>query len=258
MNYRRRLKDKHRINGRSGCVHTKIAEDVSAPNPTRDELQALEKLRPKTRGECKNGIRPCPFVSCRHHLYLEISPKTGALLSNFANLEVHEMEYTCSLDVSETHEGGLTLEDVGAAMNISRERVRQIEADALRNFIAIDREGLVVDRDTIRLPVLALSGRSRSKKSCTPKSAPRRFTRQDLECILRNVEENPRVKPAQIRAQLQKETGVEWSHWLIVQNVRKLGYEYSRWTSKWEKKRPPTNAIAIRLQASNDQFAQSA
>lgn len=35
--------------------------------------------RPRTRGDCKDGPRPCPWVSCRHHLLLEIAkhgPKT--------------------------------------------------------------------------------------------------------------------------------------------------------------------------------------
>jgi hypothetical protein len=30
----------------------------------------LEKYRPTTRGECVGGIRPCPFVACKHNLWL--------------------------------------------------------------------------------------------------------------------------------------------------------------------------------------------
>ena len=36
--------------------------------------------RPLTRAECKDGPRPCPWVSCRHHLLLEVAsakPKAG-------------------------------------------------------------------------------------------------------------------------------------------------------------------------------------
>ena len=40
-----------------------------------------ERSRPKHRYECKNGIRPCPYVSCRHHLLLE-SNEHGSLRLN--------------------------------------------------------------------------------------------------------------------------------------------------------------------------------
>lgn len=39
------------------------------------------------------------------------------------------MEFSCALDVAD--EGGLTHEAVGRTMNVTRERVRQIEASAL-------------------------------------------------------------------------------------------------------------------------------
>src|SRR5689334_13616880 len=67
--------------------------------------------RPKTRGECANTIRPCPFVSCSHHLYLDVNPETGAIKFNFPKLEVWEMPETCCLDVAD--KGGITLEEVG-------------------------------------------------------------------------------------------------------------------------------------------------
>lgn len=28
--------------------------------------------RPKTRGDCKDGPRPCPWVGCRHHLLIDV------------------------------------------------------------------------------------------------------------------------------------------------------------------------------------------
>lgn len=34
--------------------------------------------RPRTRGECRDGFRPCPFVACKYHLYLDINPETGS------------------------------------------------------------------------------------------------------------------------------------------------------------------------------------
>ena len=43
-------------------------------------------VKPKERAECGNGERPCPFVSCKHHLYLDVSAKTGAIKLNFPDL----------------------------------------------------------------------------------------------------------------------------------------------------------------------------
>lgn len=43
----------------------------------------------------------------------------------FPTLELEEMPATCSLDVAD--EGGATLEQVALCLNITRERVRQIE-----------------------------------------------------------------------------------------------------------------------------------
>jgi hypothetical protein len=84
--------------------------------------------RPKTRGDCQGHEGPCPFVSCAHHLYLDVSPKTGAIKLNFPDLQPDELTQSCVLDVADL--GGQALEEVGDIMNITRERVRQIEVPA--------------------------------------------------------------------------------------------------------------------------------
>ena len=88
-----------------------------------------------------------------------MSARTGAIKLNFPDLEVWEMTQTCALDVADR--GGATLEDVGAIMNLTRERIRQVEVTglaklealsdtfALRDFVD---EGRVGKR---RLPILA-------------------------------------------------------------------------------------------------------
>ncbi len=88
--------------------------------------------RPKTRGECLEMPRPCPFVSCKHHLYLDVDVRTGTVKLNFPNLEPSELGHSCSLDIADA--GGMTLEDVGEQLNITRERVRQVEVNALRKL----------------------------------------------------------------------------------------------------------------------------
>ena len=91
--------------------------------------------RPKSRAECLDGPRPCPYVSCAHHLYLDVSPRTGAIKLNFPDLEVWEMTETCALDVADR--GGTTLEEVGAIMNLTRERIRQVEVKGLAKLQAL-------------------------------------------------------------------------------------------------------------------------
>lgn len=85
--------------------------------------------RPQTRAECAEGERPCPFVSCKYHLYLDVSAKTGAIKLNFPDIEVEDMLVSCALDVADS--GGTTLEGVGGLLNLTRERARQIETQAL-------------------------------------------------------------------------------------------------------------------------------
>lgn len=84
--------------------------------------------RPATRGDCAGGARPCPFVSCRHHLAVDVNQKNGTVKRNFPDREVWELDQTCSLDVADR--GGVTLEEVGSILNLTRERVRQLETIA--------------------------------------------------------------------------------------------------------------------------------
>ncbi|MBI3201515.1 MAG: hypothetical protein HYZ29_08235 [Myxococcales bacterium] len=91
--------------------------------------------KPRTRAECAEGPRPCAFVSCKHHLYIDVSPRTGAIKLNFPDLEVWELNESCALDVADR--GGTTLEDVGAIMNLTRERIRQVEVKALAKLEAL-------------------------------------------------------------------------------------------------------------------------
>lgn len=85
--------------------------------------------RPKTRGDCFGGERPCPYVSCRYHTYLEVT-EAGSLVINRPDVDVADLKASCSLDVADA--GPLTLEQTGAVLNLTRERMRQMETAALR------------------------------------------------------------------------------------------------------------------------------
>lgn len=102
--------------------------------------------RPRTWGECRAALElgPCPWVSCKHHLYLDINPQTGSIILNFPDLEPWELNHSCSLDVTEG--GELTLDIVGARMNLTRERIRQVETRAMNRLADVLRARRIVER----------------------------------------------------------------------------------------------------------------
>jgi hypothetical protein len=87
-------------------------------------LETPPHWRPQTRGDCLSVPRPCPFVSCKHHLYLDVH-RNGSLILNFPDLEPDELPVTCALDVADG--GAVTLEVAAELMNLTRERIRQLE-----------------------------------------------------------------------------------------------------------------------------------
>jgi hypothetical protein len=142
------------------------ARTISVKRMTKRELEIGRLLypeddynKPRERSACLGGARPCPYVSCKHHLYVDVSPRTGAIKLNFPDLEVWEMGDSCALDVADR--GGTTLEDVGAIMNLTRERIRQVEVKALAKLEAL--RDMMALRDFVdegpvgkrRLPVLS-------------------------------------------------------------------------------------------------------
>jgi hypothetical protein len=150
------------------------ARTISVKRMTKRELELGRLLypevdvdKPETRADCVNGERPCPFVSCKHHLYLDVSARTGAIKLNFPDLEVWEMTETCALDVADR--GGTTLEEVGAIMNLTRERIRQVEVKGLAKLQAL--KDMMALRDYVdegpvgkrRLPVLAADDEDEEK-----------------------------------------------------------------------------------------------
>jgi sigma-70-like protein len=142
------------------------ARTISVKRMTKRELELGRLLypdveevdHPRMREHCVDGARPCPFVSCKHHLYLDVSARTGAIKINFPDLDVWEMSETCALDVADR--GGTTLEEVGAIMNLTRERIRQVEVKGLAKLAAL--RDMMALRDYVdegpmgkrRLPVL--------------------------------------------------------------------------------------------------------
>ncbi len=111
----------------------------------QEVIQEIEKARPRSRADCVNAPRPCMFVSCKHHLYLDVNPGTGSIKLNFPDKEIWELAETCALDVADR--GGITLEEVGGIMNLTRERIRQVETRGLLKLRAIAEDEPKVPRE---------------------------------------------------------------------------------------------------------------
>lgn len=124
-----------------GIARGRVIEAARGPNKSKPSELAAQNIalhpdlvahaatpRPRTRGECAGGERPCPWVGCRYHLAYDINPQTGTLKENFPTLELEQLAETCALDVAD--QGGLTLDLVGRLINLTRERTRQIEQSA--------------------------------------------------------------------------------------------------------------------------------
>lgn len=112
-------------------------------------------IRPVTRGDCRGGIRPCPFVGCRFNLLLDVNPTTGSIAFNHAaavtlvtNDDTDDRfdqaaetatdawaeadVPSCALDVVDAELADETpIADVARILGVSRQRVDQIVSKAV-------------------------------------------------------------------------------------------------------------------------------
>ena len=107
--------------------HRRIRLVGSAGDPalTDDERAELAARRPKTRGDCASGPRPCPWAGCRYHLLIDVN-SAGTLRSNEQHDDPTQLEDSCALDLAD--QGPQTLERIAGVLGMTRERVRQIES----------------------------------------------------------------------------------------------------------------------------------
>lgn len=109
---------------RRDCLTQEAANRLAKTWNTRHLPVVLDNL-----GDGCNSQRPCPWISCQHHLYVDVNQKSGSLKLNFPDRGVWKMKETCALDVADR--GGITLEEAGEMMNITREGAWNLELGGL-------------------------------------------------------------------------------------------------------------------------------
>lgn len=98
------------------------------------------RVLPATRAECKDAPRPCPFVSCRYHLFLDIASDGRLFMTTDADehdessieRELYQMAETCALDVADG--GSAQQDEVAVVLGITRRHVDDIEQTAKRKL----------------------------------------------------------------------------------------------------------------------------
>lgn len=111
----------------SGLMADGNSDDADGPKKAK-VLRFISNRRPPNRSFCHDGPRPCPYVSCRYHLYLDVRGD-GVMRLNFPDRDPEELMASCALDMAE--DGPRTLDSIAALMGMSKERARQLEASAL-------------------------------------------------------------------------------------------------------------------------------
>lgn len=110
--------------------------------PSADDF---EDQRPKVRADCQAGgvneLRPCPWLLCRNHLYLDVNPESGSIKENFPHIgpeDLHLLPDTCALDVADRVREGDEMEwdAVGERQNVTGERLIQLRVDVYRKLRA--------------------------------------------------------------------------------------------------------------------------
>jgi hypothetical protein len=139
---------KDRVRGRTVSVKRLAKRDLYADARLYPASINEAHPRPRTRAECiRTGLgtpgNPCPHVSCKHHLAIEVHPENGGIRQNFPDREVWQIPETCALVVADR--GGMDGAAVGQVTNLTRERVRQIEARALAKLLAALPPGVTLD-----------------------------------------------------------------------------------------------------------------
>jgi hypothetical protein len=111
--------------------HQRIQADHDAKGKRALPMHA----RPTNRNECRDAERPCPFVGCRYHLFLDIMA-TGSIRFNFPGCEPADLIHSCALDIADA--GRHDLQDIAVLYGMTRGRAVEILDEAVEKLRTTD------------------------------------------------------------------------------------------------------------------------
>jgi hypothetical protein len=84
-----------------------------------------EGLPPGGREECRTGPRPCPYVRCKHHLWMRVGEERQGSGNTSVGSTVEPVTWTtCALDVAES--GPRSTREIAEWLGVSMRRVQQL------------------------------------------------------------------------------------------------------------------------------------
>lgn len=125
---------KSHIAARHGArVHLRVTGSLAATFAFRPGV-------PKTRGDCKDAPRPCPYIMCTKHGWLiEQSDRPGNPDKHAqGGATFYPVGHSCKLDVADA--GPRTRQQTGDEMDITDKRVEQIEKGALAKLDGLNED----------------------------------------------------------------------------------------------------------------------
>jgi hypothetical protein len=133
-------------------------------------LALADHRRPQTRAECEQFERPCPFVGCRHHLFLDVTAK-GSIRFPFGDdvSVIETMAQTCSLDGAE--QGETPVDELAKVFELSAQGMRLLYWQAMTHI------GI---KDDIRQLALETEGCDPPEAREGPEPVPKKAVRPNL------------------------------------------------------------------------------
>ena len=123
---------------------SEINESVDRPRTSRECDEEFDDEQGRGLGTPGN---PCPFLTCRYNLLVDVNEKTGAYSINakytfddeqdpIPDVELPKAAHTCSRKAAE--DGPMRLVAIAKTINVTRERVRQLVEGALNKLATND------------------------------------------------------------------------------------------------------------------------
>lgn len=131
-------------------------------------LAPMQLTRPRTRGECADVPRPCPFASCRFSLLIDLSRDRKHVIVRFPD-EDGDPDLTerdsCALDVADRGEHDTM--QLGTLLNLSHQAVEQaIYYVAARKQSAFAKCRDASPQENLKEPIAASDPRATRMRPC--------------------------------------------------------------------------------------------